>query len=224
MGGEVEKVLWNHFKPEHLLASSDDKTVWCFNKEDGSTVFQIHAHDSAITDLTLSCYMPGLLVTASVDDTIKFWDIHDGKPTFLLSRDMHMGSVICARFCLDSPYSLAVGGKRNGFHIIDVAKLLPVIQRFKKRELLMPVRGSESEGTDEPGGDTAVPEGKTAATHLNGSAGQMEEEEEMEVEGEEINGGQDPNPTSSVRTKVPKSLTSKKKKKTSKHKKKHHHH
>lgn len=26
-------------------------------------------------DLSLSCFMPGLLVTAGTDDTIKFWDI-----------------------------------------------------------------------------------------------------------------------------------------------------
>ena len=35
------------------------------------------------------------------------------------------GSVMCAKFCADSPYSLAVGGHKNGFHIIDVSKLLP---------------------------------------------------------------------------------------------------
>ncbi len=28
-----------------------------------------------ISDLSLSCYMPGLLVTAGADDSIKFWDI-----------------------------------------------------------------------------------------------------------------------------------------------------
>ncbi len=32
-----------------LKASTDDKAVWCFNKDDGSRVFQIHAHTSAIT-------------------------------------------------------------------------------------------------------------------------------------------------------------------------------
>lgn len=32
-------------------------------------------------------------------------------------------SVLCARFCVDSPYSLVVGGKKNGFHIINVANL-----------------------------------------------------------------------------------------------------
>lgn len=61
-------------------------------------------------DLSLSCYVPGLLVTSSTDDTIKFWDIQviaqgsaanpvyklhflitkEDKPVFLLSRDMHM--------------------------------------------------------------------------------------------------------------------------------------
>ena len=29
----------------------------------------------SLQDIALSCYVPGLLVTASTDDTIKFWDI-----------------------------------------------------------------------------------------------------------------------------------------------------
>ena len=32
---------------------------------------------------------------------------------------------MCAHFCADSPYSLAVGGKKNGFHVINVANMLP---------------------------------------------------------------------------------------------------
>lgn len=72
---------------------------------------------------------------------------------------------MCAKFCADSPYSLAVGGHKNGFHIIDVSRLLPgisiqhavfswcqfppfpllivVIQKFKKRDLLKPVMESQ---------------------------------------------------------------------------------
>ena len=35
------------------------------------------------------------------------------------------GSVHCAQFCMDAPYALAVGGEKNGFHIVDVSRLLP---------------------------------------------------------------------------------------------------
>ena len=65
--------------------------------------------------------------------------------------------MLCARFCPDSPYSLVVGGEKNGFHVINVSSLpqgiinltnnlnacklcvLAVMQRFKDRELIAPV-------------------------------------------------------------------------------------
>ena len=49
-----------------------------------------------LSALCLSPLVPGLLVTGSADDTIKFWDIEDDKPTFLFNRDMHMVSLSCA--------------------------------------------------------------------------------------------------------------------------------
>ena len=39
-------------------------------------------------DLTLSCYIPGLLATVSSDRTVKVWDIHDDKPAFLWAKDL----------------------------------------------------------------------------------------------------------------------------------------
>lgn len=33
------------------------------------------------------------------------------------------GAVLCARFSVDSPYALAVGGTKNGFQILDVRQL-----------------------------------------------------------------------------------------------------
>ena len=68
--------------------------------------------------------MPGLLVTAGADDTVKFWDIlvlfkpnicelsvdvmpfffQDNKPVFLLSKDVHMvmslSVAVCHYYCL----------------------------------------------------------------------------------------------------------------------------
>lgn len=38
-------------------------------------------------DLSLSCYVPGLLVTAGTDDTVKFWDIHVSEALLPTSCD-----------------------------------------------------------------------------------------------------------------------------------------
>jgi len=45
-----------------------------------------------------------------------------------LSCDVHwffsmQGAVFSAKFCVDSPYILAVGGQKNGFHLLNVARL-----------------------------------------------------------------------------------------------------
>ncbi len=48
-----------------------------------------------IVGLCLSPLVPGLLVTGSADDSMKFWDIQDNKPTFLFNRDMHMVGEDC---------------------------------------------------------------------------------------------------------------------------------
>ena len=56
-------------------------------------------------DMTLSCYMPGLLVTASVDDTIKFWDIQVSK---LLSHAYPMYKTFHSRTISQYFYSLVI--------------------------------------------------------------------------------------------------------------------
>ncbi len=30
---------------------------------------------------------------------------------------------MCCKFCVDSPYALAVGGNKNGFHLLNVQQL-----------------------------------------------------------------------------------------------------
>jgi periodic tryptophan protein 1 len=183
LDGEIERLLWNHLKPDHLLASTDGHTVHCLDRHADSAVFQIHAHTDAICDLSLSCYMPGLLVTASTDDTIKFWDIQDDKPVFLLSRSMHMGAVLCARFCVDSPYALAVGGTRNGFQTLDIRGLVPVAQRFRGRDMIMPLVPDSTNGKEvvtEDRGVVKESDTESETVESIGVAGSPEEEE-MEV-------------------------------------------
>ena len=44
---------------------------------------------------------------------------------------------MCAKFCVDSPYCLAVGGQKNGFHVVNVEKLLPG-KKLEELQLAVP--------------------------------------------------------------------------------------
>lgn len=73
-----------------MISTDDGKVFLCDTKQPGSTLFTIHAHESGVPSIALSAFVPGCLVTGSVDGSVKLWDIKDNKPVHLLTRDMKM--------------------------------------------------------------------------------------------------------------------------------------
>ena len=63
-----------------MMAPPSSKSMPTIVPSQVSTTTHVHVmmccHGYHFTDMSLSCHMPGLLVTAGSDDTIKFWDIH----------------------------------------------------------------------------------------------------------------------------------------------------
>lgn len=49
------------------------------------------------------------------------------------------GAVLCARFCGDSPYALAVGGTKNGFQTIDIRVLESGIDGANSADVFVPL-------------------------------------------------------------------------------------
>ncbi|XP_065072087.1 periodic tryptophan protein 1 homolog [Rhopilema esculentum] len=120
MDGEIERVLWDHFSPFNFMASTDQGTVYYNDVRSDSPVFQISAHNDAVTGLALSAQVSGCLVTASPDKTIKVWDYKEGKPAFVMSKDMKMGRLHFACACPDAPYTFVFGGEKDGVRVLDL--------------------------------------------------------------------------------------------------------
>ncbi|XP_031557007.1 periodic tryptophan protein 1 homolog [Actinia tenebrosa] len=146
--GEVEKVIWNHFSPFNFLASTDNGCVYCCDVRTDSPVFTINAHDSAIGGMSLSSQVPGCLLTASADNTIKVWDIKDDKPAFILSRDMKMGHIMNASCCPDSPFVFALGGEKQGVQLFNIMESGPVRRHFEGRKRLTRAVGSTTSSAE----------------------------------------------------------------------------
>ena len=72
--------------------------------------------------MNLSTQCPDLLVTVSTDQTMKVWDIAEGKPQCVQEKDVKLGRLHCVDQCPDAPFVVAIGGDKSSdnLKVLDV--------------------------------------------------------------------------------------------------------
>jgi periodic tryptophan protein 1 len=115
LGSDVECLAWDPFHPERFFVSTENGLVRCYDARNYSQdpLFTIHAHDAAVSALAINPFVEGLLITGSGDKTVKIWDIRNGQCKCLASKELEVGKVFTAEFCVDSPFVLAVSGSKG---------------------------------------------------------------------------------------------------------------
>nr|ACO13022.1 Periodic tryptophan protein 1 homolog [Lepeophtheirus salmonis] len=144
--GEVEKVLWNHFNPFTLFASTESGHIQMIDvRKDDAPIWTLHAHSDCINGISLSTQCPDCLVTVSSDKTLKVWDIPDNKPTCIHERNMKLGQLHCLDNCPDAPFLMAIGGDKNSnnFKVFDIRESSTTLQHFGSRKLVNPLGMSD---------------------------------------------------------------------------------
>eukprot|EP01114_Cavostelium_apophysatum_P013396 TRINITY_DN3238_c0_g2_i1.p1 TRINITY_DN3238_c0_g2~~TRINITY_DN3238_c0_g2_i1.p1 ORF type:complete len:489 (-),score=139.83 TRINITY_DN3238_c0_g2_i1:7-1473(-) len=111
IGGDVEVVQWNPHSPHHVMVSSEDGSVTCFDqRQNKKKVWQLNAHSKPVSGFSMNPAW-NYFVTGSTDKTVKFWSLeNEGKPSLLYSQKIPFG-IYSLGFCLDSPSLLALGGE-----------------------------------------------------------------------------------------------------------------
>ncbi|XP_062500837.1 periodic tryptophan protein 1 homolog isoform X2 [Corticium candelabrum] len=145
--GEVENVIWNHLDPYYFLVGTDNGFVMGVDARSESSVFTLHAHQSAVTALCLSSEIPGCLLTASEDKTVKVWDIKDYRPAHISTTDFKLGPVFSAVFSPDNPLVIAAGGQKNGLKVRNLAEAAQVWRHFESRERVVPLSAIDAQDT-----------------------------------------------------------------------------
>lgn len=144
--GEVEKTLWNHFSPFQFFASTDQGHLYCMDIRHETPVYTLAAHQQAVSGLSLSSMIPGLLVTTSADKHFKVWDVKDNKPSLVLSRNLQMDLLHCVSCNQDEPFVFAIGANKN-FKVWDIRESAAVRRHFMDR---MPQKyAAECEGDED---------------------------------------------------------------------------
>jgi|TARA_B110001450_G_C17663414_1_gene498381 periodic tryptophan protein 1 len=123
IGADVECALWKYSEPTQLIASSENGEVISFDSRKGKNsepVFSFPAHEKATTCLSLSSGVPDLLVTSSMDKTLKLWDIAADEPSLVAQNNPGIGSIFTAAFSSSVPYLVGCAGSNGQVAIWDV--------------------------------------------------------------------------------------------------------
>jgi periodic tryptophan protein 1 len=121
LGSDVECVVWDA-DPARFIVSTEEGLVKCFDaRATGEPLYTLHAHDSAVSALSVSKNVPGLVVTGGADRQTRVWDVRDGgEKACLGTRDLGVGKVFSAEFCGDG-MCVAVGGSKGKLVVWNLA-------------------------------------------------------------------------------------------------------
>eukprot|EP00092_Neocalanus_flemingeri_P038984 GFUD01042438.1.p1 GENE.GFUD01042438.1~~GFUD01042438.1.p1 ORF type:complete len:552 (+),score=182.11 GFUD01042438.1:59-1714(+) len=146
VGGEVERVIWDHFNPYCCLASTDQGQVQYIDvRKDSGPVWTLSAHTQAVTGLSMSTQCPGCITTVSQDKVLKVWDISGESPQFVCERDVKLGQLQTVVACPDAPFVVCMGGDKSSdnMKVLDIRDSAQVRSRFGKRQLQNPLKTAE---------------------------------------------------------------------------------
>jgi len=126
---DIEQVRWSPHQPFMFAAALENGLVQFFDARTASSsnggfgagpLFTLSAHTAAVTNVSFNPVLPGAVMTASIDKTVKIWDLQP-TPRLISSKDVKaVGSVFAGAFDTNYPHLLAVGGDKSKLAIWDL--------------------------------------------------------------------------------------------------------
>ena len=118
----VEDVCWHKTDVNTFGTVSDDKKmcIWDTRTRD-SAVYTVHAHTEEILSLDFSPFDQNLIVTSSVDKTIKLWDLRNLSD--YITFNGHKDEVSCVKFSPHHNSLFASGGNDRRIILWDMSRI-----------------------------------------------------------------------------------------------------
>ncbi|KAJ5068754.1 periodic tryptophan protein [Anaeramoeba ignava] len=134
LSSEVEYCAWNPIESDKFIVSTDDGIVQYYDiRNHSSPIFSANCHKKETTSISFSL-IPGLLVTAGTDKSIKIWDLQGNQLTFIYAKEFpEIGKIFSVKFSDDSPFVVSFGGSQGKVSFWDLTTLKQVQDRFISR-------------------------------------------------------------------------------------------
>uniref|UniRef100_A0A7S3GI35 Periodic tryptophan protein 1 n=1 Tax=Palpitomonas bilix TaxID=652834 RepID=A0A7S3GI35_9EUKA len=120
----IECCHWDPCNPPAFAVSTEAGNVFYYDaRKPGTEPFlRIQAHDKQCTSFSFQRQIPGMLITSSVDATVRVWDVNVGEGTANLvdGRPMDIGAIFNVSASPDLPFIIAAGGSEDIVGIWDM--------------------------------------------------------------------------------------------------------
>lgn len=137
---DMESMTWDPFQANHLYTALEDGTIICIDRRQADRpLFSFRAHEATCSSLSFSSSVPGFLCTASVDQTVKAWDMAAcqtgaaGAPVEVAYKSMMVGKLFTLQFFPDNPFLLATGGDAGLVAVWESDEMDAIQKRFGGR-------------------------------------------------------------------------------------------
>jgi periodic tryptophan protein 1 len=163
LGSDLESVTWNPFNPFHLYCALEDGTIVCVDvrncgnkgtaaagggsskkggsKQADAVAFSFQAHELTASQISFSPRVPGMLATASIDKTVKVWDVNSagegGVPRCVAYKTMNVGKLFAMQYNPDDAFLLAAAGD-TGMVAVWESDEQEVIESYFKGRVVAP--------------------------------------------------------------------------------------
>ena len=150
---DIESLTWDPFNPFHLYCALEDGAIVCIDVRNcannaGSTDklkgknkainFTFQAHEQTTSGISFSSRIPGMMATASIDKTVKVWDVNakssEGNgPRCIAYKTMNVGKLFALQYSPDDPFLLATAGDTGMVAVWESDELATIEDYFKAR-------------------------------------------------------------------------------------------
>ncbi|CAF0795664.1 unnamed protein product [Brachionus calyciflorus] len=143
---DIERVLWNKLDPNYFICSDDEGSLSLIDIRNDAPVATVKAHDSAVSGLSISSQVPGLLLSACEDEILKIWDIKNHSFDKIYEEKLKTGEVTCVKSSPDSGFVFSFAGiTSNDPKVWDIRELKEIRERFYERMNIVEVEEEKNE-------------------------------------------------------------------------------
>lgn len=149
---DIESLTWDPFNPFHLYCAMEDGQLACIdvrqcssgsgssnNNSAAAIQFLFQAHAKTTSSISFSGRVPGMMATASIDKTVKIWDVSElqscegGVPKQIAYKTMNVGKLFALQYHPDDPFLLAAAGDTGTVAVWESDELSTIENHFKDR-------------------------------------------------------------------------------------------